>query len=154
MIAGFVHLDHVLNFGACPAPGIFGQVADAMVKILLYRGIDALIKWVDDFIFLRYPKSIKRDGSMEYNYDASLIWLIAEELGWPWAPSKFVDFTSAFMYIGFWWDLDLKTVELPMKKKTKYLERIASWTVGSYQTAKDVDRVIGKLQCTILPESY
>jgi hypothetical protein len=48
------------------------------------------------------------------------------------------------MYIGFWWDLDLKTVELPLKKKTKYLERINSWIVGSYHAAKDIDRVIGE----------
>jgi hypothetical protein len=144
MVEGLIHLDHVLNFGACPAPGIFGRVADAMVRILLYRGIDALIKWVDDFIFLRYPKSIKRDGTLEYNYDANLVWDVAEELGWPWARAKFVDFASAFMYIGFWWDLDLKTVELPLKKKTKYLERINSWIVGSYHAAKDIDRVIGE----------
>ena len=36
MIKGLIHLDHVLNFGASPSPGIFGRVADAMVKILLW----------------------------------------------------------------------------------------------------------------------
>ena len=35
MIKGLIHLDHVLNFGASPAPAIFGRVADAMVKILM-----------------------------------------------------------------------------------------------------------------------
>ena len=33
-IKGLIHLDHVLNFGATPAPGTFGRVADAMVEIL------------------------------------------------------------------------------------------------------------------------
>jgi hypothetical protein len=33
MVKGLIHLDHVLNFGAFPAPAIFGRVADAMVRI-------------------------------------------------------------------------------------------------------------------------
>ena len=36
MIKGLIHLDHVLNFGASPSPGIFGRVADALVRIFLH----------------------------------------------------------------------------------------------------------------------
>jgi hypothetical protein len=32
---GLIDLDHILNFGASPAPAIFGRVVDAMVKILI-----------------------------------------------------------------------------------------------------------------------
>jgi hypothetical protein len=128
MMRGLIHLDHVLNFGDSPAPGIFGRVADAMVKIYLQRGIEAFIKWVDDFIFLRYPSRRLQDGSYEFSYAADLIWNIADELGWPWAPKKFIDFASSFNYIGFLWNLSTKVVELPEKKKQKYLERISTWT--------------------------
>jgi hypothetical protein len=55
MVKGLIHLDHVLNFGASPFPGIFSRVANAIVRILLSWGIEAVIKWVDDFIFFRYP---------------------------------------------------------------------------------------------------
>ena len=55
MLRGLIHLDHVLNFGASPSPGIFGRVADVAVHIYLHRGIEAVIKWVDDFVFLQYP---------------------------------------------------------------------------------------------------
>ena len=120
MIKGLIHLDHVLNFGASPSPGIFGRVADAMVKIFLKRGIEAVIKWVDDFIFLRYPSRQLPDGSYKFTYSAALVWQIADELGWPWAPSKFVDFAQSFNYIGFLWHLSTKVVELPEKKKQKY----------------------------------
>lgn len=54
-IKGLIHLDHVLNFGASPSPGIFGRVADALVKIFLHKGVEAVIRWVDDFIFICYP---------------------------------------------------------------------------------------------------
>ncbi|KAF8334449.1 hypothetical protein F5887DRAFT_824186, partial [Amanita rubescens] len=52
---GKVHLDNCLNFGASPCPGIWGRVADAMVRIFEKEGLDPLIKWVDDFAFFRYP---------------------------------------------------------------------------------------------------
>ena len=113
MIKGLIHLDHVLNFGASPSPGIFSRVADAMVRIFLHRGIEAVIKWVDYFIFLRYPSRRLSDGTYDFTYSSELIWDIADELGWPWAPAKFVDFTTLFNYIGFLWDLSAKVVELP-----------------------------------------
>jgi hypothetical protein len=154
MIKGLIHLDHVLNFGASPSPGIFGRVADAMVKILLHRGIEAVVKWVDDFIFIRYPSCQLPDNTYQFTYSAELIWRIAEELGWPWAPTKFVDFTTKFMYIGFLWDLSSKKVELPEKKKTKYLERISTWTRDSFHTVKETEKIIGTLNhvCLVVPE--
>jgi hypothetical protein len=58
------------------------------------------------------------------------------------------------MYIGFWWDLSTKRVELPEKKKAKYLGWISAWTYGSLHTAKEAKRVIGTLNhvCLIVPE--
>ncbi|KAK0439654.1 hypothetical protein EV421DRAFT_1695989, partial [Armillaria borealis] len=52
---GLVHLDPCLNFGASPSPGIWGRIADAMVRILLNEGVEALVKWVDDFVFFHFP---------------------------------------------------------------------------------------------------
>jgi hypothetical protein len=154
MIRVLIHLDGVLNFGASLSPGIFGRVADAMVKILLSWGIEVVIKWVDNFIFIRYPTGHHTQGSYVYAYNAKLVWDIAEELGWPWAPAKFVNFSSEFTYIEFCWNLHAKSVELPEKKKTKYLEWISSWTVGSHHTAKDAEKVIGTLNhvCLVVPE--
>ena len=154
MVKGLIHLDHVLNFGASPSPGIFGRVADAMVRILLARGIEAVIKWVDDFIFFRYPSRRLADGTFEFNYSADLVWTIANELGWPWAPEKFVNFSSTFTYIGFSWDLAAKFVELPEKKRIKYLERISTWTLKSPHTLKETEIIIGTLNhiCLVVPE--
>jgi hypothetical protein len=87
-------------------------------------------------------------------YSAELVWSIAEELGWPWAPAKFVDFATVFVYIGFRWDLAARKVELPEKKKTKYLEQISTWTRSSCHTANEAERIIGTLNhvCLIVPE--
>ena len=154
MMKGLVHLDHVLNFGASPSPGIFGRIADAMVRILLHRGIEAVIKWVDDFVFLRYPSCRLSDDTYKFAYSAELIWDIANELGWPWAPAKFVDFATSFNYIGFLWDLSAKVVQLPEKKKIKYLERLSTWTQKSAHTLKEAEVIIGTLNhvCLVVPE--
>ena len=154
MIRGLIHLDHVLNFGASPSPGIFGRVADAMVKIYMKRGIEAVIKWVDDFIFLRYPAGRLSDGSYNFTYSAELIWDVADELGWPWAPKKFVDFSQSFNYIGFLWNLSTKVVELPEKKKKKCLDRISTWTYRSAHNQREAETIIGTLNhvCLVVPE--
>lgn len=111
-------------------------------------------KGLDDFIFICYPYCHLFDGSHEFTYSLTLVWNIIEELGWPWAPEKFVDFSMAFMYISFWWDLSVKRVELPGKKKDKCLEQISTWTHGSYHTMKEAESVIGTLNhaCLIIPE--
>lgn len=154
MLRGLIHLDHVLNFGASPSPGIFGRVADVAVHIYLHRGIEAVIKWVDDFVFLRYPICRLPNGTYEFKYVAELIWSVADELGWPWAPEKFVDFSTSFTYIGFLWDLSAKLVELPKKKKEKYIECLSTLKHNSFHTLKEVETIIGTLNhvCLVVPE--
>ena len=155
MIKGKIHIDHVLNFGASPSPGIFGRVADAAVKIFLSCGVDAVIKWVDDFVFFCYPTGPKRGSDYDFSYSSTLTWDVAAELGWPWAPAKFIDFSNIFMYIGFQWDLSQKEVMLPAQKKIKYLAKLSTWILGSHHTSKEVEWLIGTLNyvCLVVPES-
>lgn len=153
-IDNLVFLDLCLNFGKCSAPGIWGRIANVMVKILWERGIEALLKWVDDFIFFHFPKSKVADGSFTYSYDESLVWKVAEELGWPWAPKKFVPFSFSFLYIGFLWDLNNKTVQLPFDKKVKYMARVLPHTLPeAVMTLDKTEELIGTLNhiCMVLP---
>ena len=132
MIKGKIHIDHVLNFGASPSPRIFGRVTEAAVQIFLSRDVDVVIKWVDDFVFFCYPTGPKQGSDYDFNYSSTLIWNVAAELGWPWAPVKFVDFSNIFMYIGFQWDFSRKEVTLPAQKKIKYLAKLSTWILGSH----------------------
>ncbi|CAL1715691.1 unnamed protein product [Somion occarium] len=138
---GLVILDHCAAFGSCSAPGIFGRVADAIVQIFKHYGVQAIIKWVDDFVFWRYPTRKLIDGSFEYSYDESLIFSVAERLGWPWSPTKHTPFSSSFTYNGFQWDIPSRTVELPASKKVKYLERLAPWISGATFTRKECEKM-------------
>ncbi|KAF5387743.1 hypothetical protein D9615_000294 [Tricholomella constricta] len=134
LINGLVQLDGRLNFGICPAPGIFGLIADAIVWIYLHKGIDAVIKWVDDFIFFRYPRKFL-NGLPIYSYDESLIWSLAGDLGWPWAADKFVPFSASFTYIGFLWS------------------KLEPWSLGAFVSLHDTESIIGTLNhvCLVVP---
>jgi len=59
-----------------------------MVKILLSWGIEAVIKWVDGFIFICYPTGRQAQGDYIYTYNAKLVWDIVEELGGPGHPQS------------------------------------------------------------------
>ncbi|KAF5343279.1 hypothetical protein D9758_016311 [Tetrapyrgos nigripes] len=145
MFDGLVYLDQCLNFGKVSSPGIWGHVADAMVHILLNSGIEAFIKWVDDFIFFRYPRLSFGNDLYEYSYNKWLICSVAKELGWPWALSRFVAFAFFFLYIGFHWDIEKKTVELPVAKKLKYSSKISNFlSVVSHMKGE-----AGSVVCTL-----
>ncbi len=152
---GLVHLDPCLNFGASPSPGIWGRIADAMVKILINEGVEALVKWVDDFVFFRFPKT-SASGMISFSYEADLVWRIAEDLGWPWARSKYIPFATAFPYIGFWWDIEAKFVSLPQAKKEKYVAKLAPWEAGVKMMKNEAESVIGTLNhvCLVVPDGH
>ncbi len=127
-----------------------------MVKILLSRGVEALLKWVDDFIFFCYPKSRTREGQHEYMYTDEIIWSMAKELGWPWVPLKFKPFDYTFLYIGFLWDVTKKQVSLPEPKKEKYTKKLAGWSKGTKMNLEDTESMIGTLNhvCLVVPQGH
>ncbi|KAG6864878.1 hypothetical protein C0993_008474, partial [Termitomyces sp. T159_Od127] len=119
-------------------------VADMILFIYKTRGIEAALKWVDDFIFFWYLH-FRPNGSIFYAYSKDLIWSITGELGWPWAADKFVPFAEEFTYIGFCWSIRGKTISLPHEKRQKYLKKLDAWGPGSYVLVKDMESLIGTL---------
>ncbi|KAL1944125.1 hypothetical protein VTO73DRAFT_3310 [Trametes versicolor] len=140
-----VYMDHCVAFGGVSSGGIFGRAGDAISRIFKFHGIPDLVKWVDDFAFFRYPSATRLDGSFEYTVDESIIFTVAARLGWPWSLPKHVPFAFSFVYVGFLWDIPARTVELPEKKKTKYLLRLAPWLAGASVSRKDVEVIVGTL---------
>lgn len=92
-----------------------------------------------------YPLLPSNFGPWSYSYGEELIFSIAGDLGWPWAPKKHFPFSSAFMYTGFLWDLSAKTVVLPDPKCTRYSLKLAPWVKGALLSRSDCDSIIGTL---------
>ena len=58
------NIDTCLSFGLAPSAGVYGACADAANDILRAEGIGPIIKWVDNRVFFRIPKSALTDFNM------------------------------------------------------------------------------------------
>jgi hypothetical protein len=115
------------------------------MRIFRLKGVEDLLKWVDDFIFFQYGIRQDKDSKWEYKYTEKIIWDITAELGWPWSPEKFVAFRQIFVYLGFKWDLCNKTVCLPAAKKAKYIAKLKPWVAGYPASKQEIETVISTL---------
>lgn len=140
---GKVYIDHCVAFGSASSAGLFGRVADCFVAIVQYHGAQQVIKWVDDFIFFRYPSN--SSAPYQYSYSSSLIFDIACNLGLPWSLPKFHEFSASFTYLGFLWNIPDRSVQLPDAKKRKFSDRCNLWLSGSKQDLRSAQTLLGSL---------
>ena len=70
---------------------------------------------------------------------------ISDALGIPWERSKDQPFSSSTVYIGFLWNLDMRTISLSPEKIDKYLCAISKWNDRSTHVLEDVQKLYGKL---------
>ena len=150
---GKVILDFCCCFGCSSSSGIFGRCADAIKTIYIHQKVDDVLNWADDFTFWRFPILPSPSGPWTYSYDESLIWDVANTLGWPWSkkPGKCIPFASSFKYVGFEWDLTQKTVRLPDSKRQKFLAKLSPWVQNGKVSAKECQSLVGSLNhCSVV----
>lgn len=140
---GKVYIDHCVAFGSASSAGLFGRVADCFVAIIQYHGAQQILKWVDDFIFFRYPSN--SSTPYQYSYSSSLIFEVAHNLGLPWSLPKFHEFSASFTYLGFLWNIPDRSVQLPDAKKKKFSDRCNLWLSGSKQNLRSAQTLLGSL---------
>lgn len=98
----------------------------------------------------RYPVTHSTLGPWTYSYDESRIFDIGTALGWPWSLPKHSPFAFEFVYIGFLWSLEQKTVSLPAAKCAAYASKLASWLATNYTSQHDCESIVGTLNhCTL-----
>jgi len=59
------NVDTCLAFGLAPSAGVYGACADTANDIMRAEGIGPILKWVDDRVFFRIPKSALNDFNAE-----------------------------------------------------------------------------------------
>ena len=148
------YVDSCAPFGATSSSGVFGRIADALVALYKAGGWKAVKKWVDDFLFFRYPQSSQEGVSM-YSQSLNDIYSIAAPLGWPWKPMKTQPFSDSFLYLGFQWSISARTVAVPKNKCIKFLKKLDSWRPGHKVTKKEIESILGSLvHCSLaMPDS-
>ena len=53
-----MYIDQVLPFGLCSVPMIFSALADALLWIMLRKGVSWAIHYTDDFLTMGSPSSL------------------------------------------------------------------------------------------------
>ena len=103
-------MQHVAVGRLATAGGIQGSIADATLAVLKFHNIEPAVKWVDDFIFFRFPLAVDSTSfsPSTFSFNLSSILSITEPLGIPLHPisCKGHDFQTFFSYVGFNWDLN------------------------------------------------
>ena len=89
-----IYVQHVAIEGLATAGGIQGTIADACVALLKWRGIEPVLKWVDDFVLFRLPSPTTTTArspalntlDLHFPYDLATILEFTAPLGIPWHP--------------------------------------------------------------------
>jgi hypothetical protein len=103
------------------------MIGNALTDIWKGEGIDEVFKYEDDMAQIRVPTEDGpfSDGGFKYRHDVDSSLALISSLGTPWHPIKTgKHFEFVMTFIGFTWDLTLRRVSLPEKKRLKYLDRL------------------------------
>ncbi len=90
------------------------------------------VKWVDDLDIFRIPSAVDPHGSFLYKYNMQSTKDLMARINVPWHKEKWSDFDFSFTYIGFFWDIQAKSVALPETKRLKYLHHVRNF-IDLYQ---------------------
>jgi len=127
---------------------------DALVTILKHNGINAILKWVDDFCIFHIPTHSTMNDQNEtlkhYSIDLMSVFSVTDPLGMLWHPIwvKGEDFASSVIYVGFLWNLRDHMVTLLDKNQLKYLGKVQAFQSNAKAKVshKDVMAIHGTLQ--------
>ncbi|KIJ56446.1 hypothetical protein M422DRAFT_150825 [Sphaerobolus stellatus SS14] len=134
---GLIHVDSAVMFGLSSSAGVFGSIADMLVAIYAKAGFTRLLKWVDNFLVIRLSHETWTEEEFMN---------ITQQIGVPWSREKMRPLDTVQKYIGYWWDLEKKSVSLPTEKVTAILQLIENWlSPSATQSAKEAASLHGKL---------
>ena len=116
---GKVYVDRAVPFGLASSAGVFGSVADMLIAIYEASGMfGPMVKWVDDFFVTRLPH--------QQSTEADFVSLTSKH-GVPWNAKKLRPFNVVQRYLGYNWDLQNRTVSMPMEKLDACRHLLDSW---------------------------
>jgi hypothetical protein len=134
---GRIYVDRAVMFGLTSSAGVFGAIADMLIAIYRAAGIRLILKWVDDFLVIRTAKETWTEEDFVE---------LTSRIGVPWSAEKTRRFAVTQRYLGFNWDLEAKTVALPMEKLKAILSLMHCWGQdGAKFRAREAASLHGKL---------
>jgi hypothetical protein len=137
-------VDLATKFGGKRSGFNFERPAKAFCLIIskTYPKI-SLPRWVDDIMPIRYPSNSSPPYS--HSIELSSIHDLGVDLGFGFAKEKSQDFGPTAKYIGFLWCFDTREVQIPEKKRLKYLNAVMLAQSTEKVSLETLRSLIGKL---------
>ena len=110
---GSTFVDNILPFGLRSAPMIFSAVADAAQWMLVQRGIQRILHYLDDFVFVEADWASAQQAKGE-------LCALFRTLGLPLEPSKLEGPDTCLTFLG----IEVDTVRLQLRLPSDKLERL------------------------------
>ena len=144
---GEVYIDTVLPFGLHSAPKIFTAVADALEWILQRKGLQFLMHYLDDFLFLGRPNSTECAFALQTGLDT------CAELGAPVVPHKVHGPATLLDFLGILFDTMNMELRLPPAKLQALKQMIIKWSTRKACRKHELLSLIGHLShaCKVVP---
>lgn len=136
---GKTYVDRALPFGLRSAPKIFSAVADMIAWALHCAGIQHLIHYLDDFLFICAPNT--EDGRKAL----ALALCILQFLGVPVAAHKTEGPSTCVPFLGILIDTVACELRLPTEKIQRLRVLIHSWCHKKACTRKELESLLGHL---------
>lgn len=143
---GQAYVDTRIAFGGVAGCGSFGGPADGWKDIMIQKfNLLRIFRWVDDNLCVKLKSS-----------SVSMLDLVkaSEVLGVKTNVTKYAEFSSQQMYIGFQWNVQLKTVGLSAEKLLKRRQEVDEFWVKLSWSKNELEQINGKLNhlTLILPQ--
>ena len=137
---GQLFLDATLPFGLRSAPIIFTAVADALEWVVRTRGASHIFHYVDDFVVVGPPESVKCSSDLE------LLLQTCADLGVEVAEDKTEGPSTCLTVLGIELDSVAMELRLPQEKLTRLRDALTSWRGRRSGIRKDLESLVGLLQ--------
>lgn len=136
---GQIYIDQVLPFGLRSAPMIFSAIADALLWIMLKKGVSWGIHYIDDFLTIGAPYS------EECARNTQIMQSVCDEAGLPIEPSKSLGPTTSLVFLGILIDSEKGELRLPQEKLTQLQDMISQWRGRKACRKRELLSLIGSL---------
>lgn len=134
-----IYIDQVLPFGLRSAPMIFSAIADALLWIMLKRGVSWAIHYIDDFL------TIGTAHTGECLQNTQIMHAVCEEAGVPIEQAKSVGPTTNIVFLGILIDTEKGELRLPQEKLTQLQAMLAQWRGRKACRKRELLSLIGSL---------
>ena len=132
-----IFVDTALPFGLSSAPKIFSAVADALLWIMLAKGVNRALHYLDDFIFFGRPSLRECQSAFDIGLQT------CAELGWE--AHKVEGPSTCLVFLGIEIDSVESQLRLPQDKLGALRMELGKWRGRKTCTKKELLSLIGHL---------